>query len=177
MKPLKNILILLCSLLLLSASCEKEKSENPIDDLPPATQTGANTFGCLINGEIWKPKGKLLDRILDLSYDPSYMGGTFNVIANRLISQGVKESMTIASYNIKSTGSYVIAENKVGVNFRKGDCDYLSDEIGNTQTGTFTITRFDMQAKIISGTFNFKLEKTGCPTIIATEGRFDLPIE
>ncbi|TAE43335.1 MAG: hypothetical protein EAY66_00010 [Sphingobacteriales bacterium] len=177
MKPLKNILILLCSLLMLAASCKKEKSKNPIDDLPPATQTGANTFGCLINGEIWKPKGGLLDRTLDLSYDPGYMGGTFNVIANRFLSQGVSERITIASYNLQSTGSFVISKNKVGINFRKSDCAYLSDEVDNIQSGILIITRLDLQAKIISGTFNFKLEKTGCPTIIATEGRFDLPIE
>ncbi|TAE43334.1 MAG: hypothetical protein EAZ51_01875 [Sphingobacteriales bacterium] len=177
MKPLKNILVLFCSLLMLAASCKKEKSKNPIDDLPPATQTGANTFGCLINGEIWKPKGGLLDRTLDLSYDPGYMGGTFNVLANRLISQGVKESITIGSYNIKSTGSYVISEDKVIIYYSNSKCTYLGSEKDNVQTGTLTISRLDLQAKIISGTFNFKLEKTGCPTIIATEGRFDLPIE
>ncbi|MCU7693044.1 hypothetical protein ACFSPU_02210 [Haoranjiania flava] len=41
--------ILLCSLaLLLSAGSCKKSAEN---QLPPATQTGANTFGCLINGK------------------------------------------------------------------------------------------------------------------------------
>jgi hypothetical protein len=58
MKPLKIILVLFCSFLLLSASCKKEKS-NPIDNLPPATQTGANTFGCLVNGEAFLPKGSV----------------------------------------------------------------------------------------------------------------------
>jgi len=38
------------------AGCKKHKS-NPIDQLPPATQTGANTLGFLLNGEPWTPKG------------------------------------------------------------------------------------------------------------------------
>jgi len=28
-----------------------------LEQLPPATQTGANTFGCLLNGEAWTPSG------------------------------------------------------------------------------------------------------------------------
>ena len=45
-------------------SCKKHTSKpsNPVDKLPAATQTGANTFGCLVNGEvvvIHKPFGDL----------------------------------------------------------------------------------------------------------------------
>src|SRR5690554_1979895 len=34
-------------------ACNKDddQPQDPIDQLPPVTQTGANTFGCLINGE------------------------------------------------------------------------------------------------------------------------------
>ena len=35
----------------------KKKSTNPIDELPPETQTGANTFGCLVDGKAFKPAG------------------------------------------------------------------------------------------------------------------------
>ena len=50
--------------------CKKHtNSGNPIDQLPPETQTGANTFGCLINGEVFLPKGRLLsDSILKCAY-------------------------------------------------------------------------------------------------------------
>src|SRR5947209_256007 len=49
MKPLFLTLILL---VLLNSSCKKE-----VDKLPPAIQTGANTFGCLIDGKAWVPTG------------------------------------------------------------------------------------------------------------------------
>ena len=37
---------------LLVSSCVKE-----ITELPPATQSGANTFGCKIDGAFWVPAG------------------------------------------------------------------------------------------------------------------------
>ncbi len=44
-------MLLVGSLTLISASCKKEKTG--ADGLPPATQTGANTFGCLVNGVLF----------------------------------------------------------------------------------------------------------------------------
>src|SRR5699024_4348154 len=40
-------------------SCSKDdnNSKDPVDQLPPATQTGENTIGCLVNGEPLLPKG------------------------------------------------------------------------------------------------------------------------
>src|SRR5215204_6228565 len=48
---MKNIFLL--GLLALSlGGCKKD-----IDELPEATQTGANTFGARLNGEFWAPQG------------------------------------------------------------------------------------------------------------------------
>jgi len=44
----------------LFATCKKKDppiGTNAIAQLPPITTTGANTFGCLVNGEVWLPKG------------------------------------------------------------------------------------------------------------------------
>ena len=39
-------------------SCKKElTTEDLVAQLPPATQTGANTFGCLIDGKPYVPNG------------------------------------------------------------------------------------------------------------------------
>jgi len=35
----------------------KKDNNNNADSLPPATQTGANTLGCLVNGKVFVPKG------------------------------------------------------------------------------------------------------------------------
>ena len=42
-------------MLVMFASCKSCKKE--INALPDATQTGANTFGCLIDGKAWVPRG------------------------------------------------------------------------------------------------------------------------
>ncbi|TAE42968.1 MAG: hypothetical protein EAZ51_05485, partial [Sphingobacteriales bacterium] len=170
---IKNTLLLLFSLLMLSASCKKEKAKNPIDDLPPATQTGANTFGCLINGEIWKPKAGLLSRVLYYDYERYNNEDFLRISAIRVISDVNKMKLTIGIVGINKNGKYSVTDGNYNVNYSdtKSGCDYYDDK---DLSGTLIITRYDLQAGIISGTFNFKLEKTGCPTIIATEGRFDL---
>ncbi len=64
----KTFSIAVIALSFLAAGCEKEKPA-PIDQLPPATQTGANTFGCLVNGEVFKPSGSPLGGpVLSASY-------------------------------------------------------------------------------------------------------------
>jgi hypothetical protein len=58
---MKNLLFLFATLLtLFSCSKDDNKSQKPIDQLPPATQVGANTAGCLVNGEAFLPKGTSL---------------------------------------------------------------------------------------------------------------------
>ena len=47
MKNLKWLLLLPLAGILLSASCKKDR----LDQLPPATQDGRRTFGCLVNGK------------------------------------------------------------------------------------------------------------------------------
>jgi|GEM_PF-4482748 len=47
----------------------------PKEELPPITQTGANTFGFLLNGQVWLPKGSDGTPNLTSSYDPTFMGG------------------------------------------------------------------------------------------------------
>jgi len=53
-------LFFLLSTILLSLRCRKDKTANPVDQLPPLTTVGANTFGCLVNGSAFLPKGASL---------------------------------------------------------------------------------------------------------------------
>ena len=54
--------------------------------LPAATGEGLNTFGCLVNGEIWSPKGNVGYSNLDISYDPNLEGGSFDLATYRIIN-------------------------------------------------------------------------------------------
>jgi hypothetical protein len=54
---MKTLIFFFTAVILSGSSCKKHKPISPVDQLPPETQTGANTFGCLVNGEVFKPGG------------------------------------------------------------------------------------------------------------------------
>ena len=167
MKNFKFLLLLWALSLVLfgGIACKKDNAEK----LPPATQKGANTFGFLLNGKVWLPKGGLLDPKLDLSYDPNYKGGTLNILARRFSKDGNHHYLSIGKSGISKIGVYDLFGS-----FNDGLCYYVSTV---ESMGTLTITKIDLTNLFISGTFEFKLEKEGCPTINATQGRFDLRIQ
>lgn len=50
---MRNILFILLLTLLNSCSSDDDNNQqNPVLQLPAATQTGANTFGCLLDGNL-----------------------------------------------------------------------------------------------------------------------------
>ena len=55
-----------------------------------------------------------------------------------------------------------------------GNCNSIISYDSDVITfGSIATTKYDLQAGIISGLFNFTLTKLGCETITVTEGRFD----
>jgi len=166
---------LLAALLTLS-QCKKDNAD-PLDKLPPATQTGANTFGCLINGQAWTPKGYNGAPNYSVSYDPSYRNGTLNVSAYRYTGTGANDFQTVGFFSdsLRSIGSYPLTivghQEAVFIDLVTG-CRFQSRD-NHYRRGTLTITRLDLQAGVISGTFAFTLYKPGCDSIRVTNGRFD----
>ena len=185
MKPLKNILILLCSLLLLSASCKKEKSENPIDDLPPATQTGANTFGCLVNGELFLPKGSGLGGpVLNAQYEFVDNKYYFSLLATRS-GKDCKSSSILLSLNnltLQNMKTYSLqdtSEGKAHLRVRIGiDCSFNTDffRTNNNVTGNMNITYFNTTKNIVAGTFSFDAVNSKGEKVEVREGRFDMKL-
>lgn len=168
---MKSILLLALSITMLSNSCKKEKSPNPVLQLPSETQTGKNTFGCKINGEVWLPKGALLTTP---AYDVQYYksSGTLLIKTNRA-DKG--QSLNIYLYGVYQNNDYTI-HNPINNTYRyddvHGSCQ-LYERTNSTQTGIVTITRLDTLSKVISGRFSGTLKQNGCPDINITEGRFD----
>ena len=77
-------------------SCKKQ----PVDQLsllPPATQTGANTFGCLVNGRAFLPKKGLFSHTdLECFYVDTKRGYVFNIGASRDLGDGSGDDIGIA---------------------------------------------------------------------------------
>jgi hypothetical protein len=163
---------LLLGLSLLLAQC-KHKDLEPA--LPPETQTGANTFGCMLNGQAWQVK-RGSPGFNSLWVSPE--GNGWLTINASYRDDNRFESMRFFSTNIFGIGDYTInrelnnraifSDSKKNIYMSTFDTDVVSE-------GVLTITKFDMANHIISGKFWFKLTKQdGSMTYEATDGRFDI---
>ncbi len=169
---------LLLFTLSLSLQCRKPKSE--LEKLPPATQTGADKFGCLIDGKAFLPKGNPFGGpILSCAYQfvnggyyfqlkafnnegaVKYGVGVFTDSLN--IENGIKYTLKNRFTKAQASGIYSIS------NF--GLVNYLTNDIN---TGELKISKFDRINRIVSGTFWFDaIDKQG-QKVEVREGRFDL---
>ena len=52
-------------------------------------------------------------------------------------------------------------------------CQNFDGKSGQYRRGTLIVTRLDLRAGIIAGTFDFTLYKPGCDSVRVTNGRFD----
>ncbi len=185
-KPIKKAWLLYVCLLTLFAGCSKcNKTISPNDasSLPAATETGAGTFGCMLNGQPWTPVGQQLfiyPRNPTIIYDPTYNGGTLRLSA--YISTDRKDLMQtlniICDSNFSSIGEYNLTNSKVSFDYTNlngsSEDNFCSceDVASNCK---LIITKLDRTNKIMSGTFSFTLQKkeTGKKVTI-TDGRFDM---
>lgn len=170
---MKKLLITLYVLALCACS-KDDKPIDPVDTLPPITQTGENTFACLING---KPFFSSSNRRAFYTYaDGAY---TLGISGSRTDAIGLR-SILIAGLDIEGgvkEGEYPLRMEKSG-NF---DATYLIggglDLKANTtdeNPGLLTITRFDLNEFIVSGTFEFSVKDDDGNVLNFTDGRFDL---
>ena len=168
-----------------SLNCKDKEPKTELEKLPPATQTGANTAGCLVNGVAFLPKGYLVTGNLVCNYID---GKDFILHNSERIVQG-------SSDNIRSIA--VVSENQnlhdnVGVTFQLGQ----DNNNGNSKFGSYIInavaypdpnhysttsiikgelkiTHHDFNNAILSGTFWFDAINSNGEIIKVREGRFD----
>ena len=96
------LLLAFCFLLFSGMKCKKD--EAGIDALPPATQEGKETFGCLVNGEAFTPKGSNLGGPTLSSYyqdlnSSTAQGYFFNVSADRK-EDSFSKSISLGANNL-----------------------------------------------------------------------------
>ncbi|MFN0174271.1 MAG: hypothetical protein ACKVU0_06460 [Saprospiraceae bacterium] len=159
----------------------------PIDYtvLPPITQTGANTFGCLVDGEVWVP------RIDVRSFDPT----RHEPIATVHESTGTGTggiTCTLLDFDLKQDDWLQITFGPtffqsvqncdpifgVGATFSTTSGEWYQSTYHHSNENCVTITRIDTANNIISGIFQFVLYNDAInlnDKITITEGRFDMP--
>ncbi len=171
----QSLLIISFFFLLLVYSCKKDNASK----LPPPTQTGENTFGCLVNGEAYVPKG--FDGTgrpnPHIQFDYGFNGQpylTIDVIQyekNNAIGDifiGFGNLTRTGYYSVPIDFTFLVAWKKLG------NCNTPPFDSTLQKYGGGIITKLDIPNRIVSGTFDFKYKTTNCDTVRITDGRFDI---
>ena len=163
---------------LLSFACKKK-----IEELPPATQTGANSFGARVDGEMWIPQRFGVINASNL-LEARLLGNNFFLTAQNFASAPNETEFDIVIVGLTSTGTYTLNSNTSHPNSNSSYAYYVKRKLSplfewitsTTYTGSVNITRFDTAARIVSGTFAFQAGETTntASPINVTEGRFDV---
>jgi hypothetical protein len=163
-------------------TCKKDDNKTPVEQLPPETQTGANTFGCLVDGQVFIPKGDPFGGPIKKAQYQFVNGGYYLVISgSKTTSEGVSGvdifsdstlQLSVGIFNLSTynaNGKYSGAFVKI-VNATINQ--YRTNEIN---LGQLIITKFDEANQIISGTFWFDAKNVNGEIMQIREGRFDMP--
>lgn len=183
---MKKLILLLFAIFALSC-CNKDNDQpkTELEKLPPATQIGANTAGCLVNGIAFLPKGYLPTGNLVCNYD----GKDFSLSISERIIQGssdVIKDVGFASQN-QNLHDNVGVTYELGLNNSDGNSKYGIYSIDAfpppspsyyTTTiitkGEFKITYHNYDNAILSGTFWFDAVNSKDEIVQVREGRFDV---
>ncbi len=150
------------------------------DTLPAITQTGANTFGCLVDGKVWVPRKEILVPWYVLAASLNELDGTGSCVIDCSIITPTQDDYLIMNfgptYFSPSTcyGKRALLP-KSNFNFTTSHDTYSIDP-KDSLINWVKVSMVDTDRNIISGTFQFTMYKDQLPhkTLKITEGRFDL---
>ena len=163
--------------------------------LPAITQTGVNTFGCYIDGKLLTPRDGAPDlygpnkgmRYFGLGTGPNYSHNEI-YIDDRKSEKGGLLRIHLVELHQNGEGTFTINESNcqngldanisININCRVYDATeqifkwYCSIE----NAGTLTISRYDYDNGILSGTFSCTMQNRDNPNeqIEISQGRFDI---
>jgi hypothetical protein len=185
---MKTLLCILLTASLLAASCKKSKPGKvltELEKLPPITQTGVNTFGCLVDGIAWLPNGSKPQTggpNIQVYVDPTFQGGAFYITGNKY--QGPYQTVAFGSSKCVNGGSFTSDSMFNSFDYKKTinggtSIEFRTPENGVYRKGFFNISRYDLISGVFSGTFEVKLYKMDGSfgdTLRITNGRFDVKL-
>jgi hypothetical protein len=185
---MKANLLLLISLALVLVQCKKREPAppptptDPLASLPAETQTGAGTFGCLINGKVFKAPYATSARADWQTL--TRLGVSSSLTENGISTTDATSILLALNGSLANNQSFLLISSALpypiftaGVNqFWAASagriCQY---EGGYIKTGKVELVKFDGVARIASGRFAFTLyEPGGGDTLKVTNGRFDV---
>jgi hypothetical protein len=180
---MKNLILILLATFSLSC-CSKDDNKSS-DQLPAATTTGANTAGCLVNGQVFLPKGSSqFGPTLSCFYQQDQGGYHFSLSINDKKNKSLYKTVQFATNPIQlvENTTYLLGlKTNNGSNYNSNFGEYYTlsfdgdkyYQTTNIYIGELKITKLDTQHKIISGTFWYDVILSG-EKIEIREGRFDM---
>jgi hypothetical protein len=169
---MKNLLLLILTVFTLT-SCDKDddKAKNPIDQLPPATQTGARTFGCLLDGVAFVPT-----KFNGSSWYQYVNGYYFSLQGNMYVNKElILLGLSTDNLKIEEGKTYILQAKIDGNASAKYFDDYDDSRTTSSEKGEMTITKLDLTKNIVSGTFFYDIKDSKGVLHKITNGRFDMP--
>ena len=173
-------LLLIFAIAFLFFGCDKDMFQGS-DQLPDATQIGAKTVGCLVNGKVLIPHKEGIGSPVNCFYQNDENGDYYFTMAFSDMRGTGNLSTSVQTYKIilNSDNSYQLDKNtNNGSDFTGGCGSYLTsvDNIYKTNEiykGELKVTKFDLTKGIISGTFWFDAVNDKGEKVEIREGRFD----
>ena len=193
---MKKMTLVLLGIMLLYGNCtifnhSNEIIPEEISVLPPFSDNGANTFGCLIDKAVWVNKG----------YGPSNV----NIYSSTFVYSKQKDSTIIDikgnmyTYDGKSDDNFSLGFSgkgipKAGVTYVLGKNAnlrmeyyrrlsnsniYVINKSPNPEFNTITFSKVDTVSKIVAGRFEGKLvnSTSSYNTLTVSDGRFDIKFQ
>lgn len=169
MKKFKLILLFFSLAAITSLSdCERDEPKTELEKLPPITQEGKNTFGCLVNGKAWVIKTSIDANAVYQANMLQISAGLVNKDFNQFF-YFVIDNPSEQEFLLNDTLKY-----RVELADLDSNCRYVTN--GLMGSGTLVINKLDIKNHISSGTFDFKVQNTNCMELKVTDGRFDLTL-
>lgn len=175
---MKNLFSLLLLFVLAISSCSKKDTcEDPVDCLPPITQTGEGTIGCLINGVPFTPGGhQLAGPTQQVFYQ--YVDGGYHFGLVAIDKRGDKyEGISLGTIKLAiSEKTFIIKNDEVGNVYGRYITGGSTFNTTAEMAGELEITKFDENNGIVSGTFWFDAVNEEGEVVEIREGRFDMKL-
>lgn len=174
---MKNLFFLLTAITLL-ASCDKDgQIFAGKDQLPPDTQTGANTVGCLVNGKVFLPHQEGILSPVNCYYQFVKGEYYFTMAFSDRRGTGIESINVFTAKTVLIVGQIYSLNQGYNPN-TGGGAEYYTDLNNKFSTnliniGELKITRIDVSKSIVSGTFWFDAVNSKGEKVEIREGRFD----
>jgi hypothetical protein len=185
---MKNLIKVL--LLALLVGCSNDSNNSPESQLPPITQTGANTFGVTIRGKVYIPRDPTGINVGTQGHGVIFTGsdiGTWReiIVVDGASALGFKMVIHFKDLVNQGVGIYQLKQSNFHDNIDSAPIDHIYFKIWDAEInnyayygsvenqGEIKVTKRD--SGILSGTFKGIFSRYNTPTEIIeiTDGRFD----